>query len=334
MPIPTLLLQHRTPEVIRARLAAEFPGVRVVEARDKPAMEKHLPEATMVFGLPPADLLPQAKGLRWIQLASAGVPWPLCDALKERNLSPLPPSPIRRGGVGGEVVVTNLSGLYGPTIAEHTLALMLMVARNLHRALWQQQEKRWQRDIADHIVDLAGKTVAIVGMGNIGQNIARLCRGFGLRVVGCRRTPQATPFVDQLYPVAELKPMLSEAEFVVVAAPLTRESDGLLGPAEFAAMKKGAFYVNISRGPIAREDALLDALRSGHVAGAGLDVFAVEPLPVEHPLWTMPSVVVSPHYSGETVNRSSQPGELLLKNLREFLTGRPISKVVDLAKGY
>ncbi len=318
MPTPTLLLQHRTPEVIRSRLAAEFAGVHVREARDKAAMGEHLPEAAIVFGLPPADLLPQAKNLRWIQLASAGVPWLLCDALKDRR----------------EVVVTNLSGLYGPTIAEHTLALMLMVARNLHRVLWQQHEKRWQRDLADHMVDLAGKTVAIVGMGNIGQNVGRLCRGFGMRVVGCRRTLQPTPFVDQLYPVSELKSMLAEAEFVAVAAPFTRETDGLLGPAEFAAMKPGVFYVNISRGPLAKEEALLDALRNGQVAGAGLDVFAVEPLPPEHPFWTMPNVVVSPHYSGETVNRSPQPGELLIRNLREFLAGRPVGKVVDLAKGY
>src|SRR5207302_11098219 len=126
--------------------------------------------------------------------------------------------------------------------------------------------------------DLHGKTLAVIGLGNIGQNVARLARSHGMRVIGCRRTPRPTPFVDRLYRAAELHAMLAEADYLTVALPLTARTDGMLGAAEFAAMKKGAVYINVSRGNVAQENALVEALQSGHVAAAGLDVFAVEPL--------------------------------------------------------
>ena len=313
----TLLMLAWAPDPIWTRLRAEFPDLTVIDARDRAVLEKHLPDATIAYGLVPVPLLPQATKLRWMQLSSAGVPLDLCDAL-----------------VGKHVQVTNLAGLYGPSIAEHALALMLMLARNLHHAQRQQHERRWQRDLAKTMADLHGKTVGLVGLGNIGQNIARLCRAFGMRVVGVRRTVQPTPHVDQLYPREQLRQMLAEADHVVVAAPFTRETDGLLGPPEFAAMKRGAFYVNVSRGGIAQEPALLEALRSNHLAGAGLDVFAAEPLSAEHLLWTLPQVIVSPHFSGETINQSSRPGELLLRNLRAFLRGEPVGHLVNLSLGY
>src|SRR5205823_4706604 len=127
----------------------------------------------------------------------------------------------------------------------------------------------------------------------------------GMRVVGCRRTPRPTPFTDRVYDVRETKSMLAEADYVAVTAPLTPATTGLLGPAEFQAMRQGSFYVNVSRGPVAQETALVEALQSGRLAGAGLDVFEVEPLPADHPLWTLPNVVISPHYSGEMVNNSA-----------------------------
>src|SRR5262249_12531576 len=203
------------------------------------------------------------------------------------------------------LLVTNLAGLYGPTIAEHALALMLMLARNLHVVLRNQPQRRWDRGVARTVADLHGKTLAVVGAGNIGQHIARLARASGMRGLACRRRDRPTPFVDRVYPLIDLRAMLAEADFVAVAAPLTRHTEGLLGPAEFGAMKRGAVYVNVSRGGVAQEAALREALASGRVAAAGLDVFAVEPLPPEHPFWQLPQVVVSPHYCGETVNQSA-----------------------------
>lgn len=302
---------------VRQQLLHQFPECRFEDARDRSTLERLLGEAEIVYGTPPAELLPKAGRLRWIQLPAAGVPWELCDGLK-----------------GRDVLVTNLAGLYGPTIAEHALALMLVVSRNFHIAFRQQMERVWRRDLSQTMRDLHGKTSAIIGLGNIGQNIARLCRCFGMRVVGCRRTMQPTPHVDQLFPCDRIGEMVSEADYVVVAAPLTRQTAGMLGPAEFGAIKPGAIYVNVSRGAVADEDALLDALRSGHLAGAGLDVFAVEPLPPEHPLWTLPNVVITPHYSGETVNQSAQPGHLFTRNLRRYLKNEEIGHRVNLELGY
>jgi phosphoglycerate dehydrogenase-like enzyme len=314
---PLILLSGWLPDATRSRALSEFPETEVLDARDKALLEQIIPRATVLYGTPPVSVLPRAKSLRWIQLNSAGVAIDLCDALR-----------------GADIRVTNLAGLYGPTIAEHALALMLMIARNLHRALRQQHDRLWHRDIRHGLGDLAGKTVAIVGLGNIGQHIARLCQAFGMRVLGSRRTPRTTPCVDRVYGPEKTIEMLAQADFVVVAAPLTRETDGMLGQAEFAAMKRGVFFVNVSRGRITREEVLLEGLRSGHVAGAGLDVFATEPLPADHPLWDMPQVVITPHFCGDTVNLSAQPGELFLRNLRAWLDGKPLGHVVDVGRGY
>jgi phosphoglycerate dehydrogenase-like enzyme len=314
---PVVCVLAWMPDGMLQRLAAEFTELEFVDAREPIVFDREFGRASITHGVPPIDRLAEASSLRWIQLISAGVPQPLCPAAQARSIT-----------------VTNLSGLYGPTIAEHALCLMMMLARNLHVVLCQQRECRWDRAVSKTMSDLHGRTLAIIGLGNIGQNIARLARAFGMRVIGCRRRPQPTLFVDQVYGLPELHAMLGEADFVAVAAPLIASTTGMLGSPEFKAMKRGVIYINVSRGPIARETALLEALESGHVAAAGLDVFATEPLPKEHPLWSMPQAVISPHYSGETVNQSGQPAERFARNLRSWLVGRPMEGVVDLEWGY
>jgi phosphoglycerate dehydrogenase-like enzyme len=314
---PQVLILAWLPEGWLPRLADEFTGCDFLDARDAAAFDRSWPTATVTYGLAPVARLGEAPGLRWIQLISAGVPQDLCPVARERA-----------------VTVTNLAGLYGPSIAEHALGLMILLARNLHVALRNQQRQAWDRDVACTMSDLHGRTLALIGVGNIGRHIARLARACGMQVLGCRRTERPTPFVDRIYPLKDLHAMLAEADFVAVAAPLTARTEGMLGPAEFAVMKPGGFYVNVSRGGVAKEDALLEALRSGRLAGAGLDVFAVEPLPPGHPFWTMPQVVVSPHYSGETVNNSALPVERFARNLRAWLAGRQFEGTVDLEWGY
>jgi phosphoglycerate dehydrogenase-like enzyme len=299
-------------------LSEQFPECEFIDGRDPVVFDRHWGRAVIAYGLGPSgDKIRAAPALRWFQLSSAGVPQDFCEAARARGIP-----------------VTNLAGLYGPTIAEHALALMLVLARNLHLALRNQQTRRWDHDIHHTMSDLHGRTLAVVGLGNIGQNIARLGRALGMRVVGCRRKDLPAPHVDQLYPRKDLHRMLAEADYVAVAAPLTPQTTGLLGPAEFAALKRGARYVNVSRGAVAQENALLEALRSGQVAAAGLDVYAVEPLPPDHPFWTMPQVVVSPHYSGETVNYSSLPVERFARNLRAWLDHQELEGRIDLDCGY
>jgi phosphoglycerate dehydrogenase-like enzyme len=314
---PLVQILAWTPEGMLPRLVASFPEAEFVEARDPAVMDRTLNQSTITYGLPPIARLAEAARLRWIQLISAGVPQELCPVARDRGLN-----------------VTNLAGLYGTSIAQHALALMLMLGRNLHVVLRNQQQRRWDRDVARTMGDLHGRTLAVVGLGNIGREIARLARGLGMRVIGCRRTDRPAPFVDRQYPLAQLHAMLAEADYVAVAAPLTARTEGMLGPAEFAAMKPGVIYVNVSRGGVAQEKALLDGLKSGRVAAAGLDVYAVEPLPADHPLWSLPQVVLSPHYSGETVNNSALPAERFARNLRAWLAGKELEGIVDLEWGY
>jgi phosphoglycerate dehydrogenase-like enzyme len=315
---PAVLVLAWTPDGATARLAAAFPELEFLDARDPAALDAHLGRAVITYGLPPVGRLGEAVQLRWIQLISAGVPRDLARAAQARGLT-----------------VTNLAGLYGPSIAEHALGLMVLLARNLHAALGHQQQARWEHDeVAATMRDLHGRTLAVVGLGNIGRAIARLARACGMRVVGCRRTDRRVADVDRVYPCRELHAMLAEADVVAVAAPLTDQTEGILGPAEFRALKRGALFVNVSRGPVAQEGALLEALRTGQVAAAGLDVFAVEPLPRNHPLWAMPQVVISPHYSGEAVNYSSLPAERFRRNLRNWLDCRPLEGLVSPEWGY
>ena len=314
---PRVLVLSWLPDGILSRLAEEFTALEFVDAREPAAFDRHFPEAAITYGVPPVPRLAEATGLRWVQLVSAGVPQELCPGARARGIT-----------------VTNLAGLYGPSIAEHALCLMTMLARNLHVVLRNQGERRWDRDVAKTMTDLHGKTLAVVGLGDIGRHIARLARAYGMRVVGCCRRGRPTADVDQVYPLAELHAMLAEADVVAVAAPLTAATEGMLGPAEFGAMKRGVLYVNVSRGGVAQEAALLAALAGGQVAAAGLDVYASEPLPPEHPLWALPQVVVSPHYCGETVNGSALPAERFARNLRNWGAGRPLEGMVDLEWGY
>ena len=156
----------------------------------------------------------------------------------------------------------------------------------------------------------------------------------GMRVVGCRRTVQKTPFVDRVYDVSERNILAAESDVVAVAAPLTRETDGLLGREFFQAIRAGAIVINVSRGPVIQESELWKALQSGRVFGAGLDVFTTEPLPADNPLWSYPNVIVSPHYSGETVNLYAPPAERFARNLRNWLAGREMEGTVKLELGY
>ncbi len=309
----TVIVCHWLPDGELARWQREFPHIEFVAAQTPDALAR----ADIAYGLPDLARLPAAAKLRWIQLASAGVPAALC--------------PI---ATAQQIQVTNLAGLYGPTIAEHALALLLILNRNLQIVQRNQARKAWDRTVANTMRDLHGNTLAIVGLGNIGSNIARLAKAFGMRVVGCRRTSKPCPHVDRLYPSTELRAMFAEADHVAIAAPLTSYTDGMVGLDVLQALKPRAILVNVSRGPVVQEKALIQVLRTGALGGAGLDVFAVEPLAAEHPFWTMPNVLVSPHFSGETLNNSGLPAQRFMRNLRAFQEGKLQEGLVDLEQGY
>jgi D-2-hydroxyacid dehydrogenase (NADP+) len=312
---PKVLLLDEIQDDTTPMLNRAFPELEFIDARESSVLNLHLPAAQIIYGFLPLDRYTDAAQLRWLQLLSAGVPRRLCPIARDRGF-----------------LVTNLAGLYGPSIAEHTLTVMSMLCRNLHLALRNQIAGIWDNGIAKTMTDLSSKTVAIIGLGDIGRAIARLAQPFGMRVLGSRRAPQPTPCVDQVFAATDLQPMLAEADFVVIAAPLLPDTETLLGAAQFACMKRGVYLVNVSRGAIVDEKILLEML--GHVAGAALDVFPTEPLPADHPYWKMPQIILTPHYCGDPVNNSTLPLERFMRNLRAWIDGRELEHIVDLERGY
>ena len=264
------------------------------------------------------DLARQAPRLRWIQLSSSGV----VHIVEQMGRGDRP------------LVVTNAAGMHALPLAEFVLFAMLYFAKRMPRVLADQRRHHWERFALD---TLPGKTLGIVGLGHVGRAIARLARSAGLRVVAARRTAGAaseSPDVDAVYPTAGLRTMLGESDYVVLIVPLTPETAGLLGKAELAAMKPGAVLINIGRGQLVDEAALIESLQSGHLGGAALDVFATEPLPNASPLWDLPNVLVTPHSMSTALDENEWLVDLFCDNMRRYLAGQSLRNVFDRARGY
>ena len=254
------------------------------------------------------------SNLCWIHTVSAGVDHVLVPELED-----------------ADVVLTNASGVFGVPIAEMVMGYMLTVVKRLPELMEQQQGRRWRKLDLD---ELRGKTVGILGMGDIGGEVARLSRAFGMRVVGLRRHLQPHDAADQIYPPGRLHELLACSDFVTVATPLTSETRGMIGRAELEAMKPNAWLINVSRGPVVDEEALLKALQEKIIGGACLDVFADEPLDAESPLWALPNVIITPHNSWSSPRMMEREAELFLENLRRYVKGEPLRNVVDTQAGY
>ena len=272
----------------------------------------HIADAEILYAWNfPRELLPQAAKLRWVQNMGAGV---------ERFMVPELP---RR------VVVTRAAGIFGPWMAEYTLGWCLWFTQRTELFRAQQRERRWRQ------VDplrLHGATLCVVGLGDIGRAIARAARAFGMHVVGVSQRGKKVPEAVRVYRTRDILKAVGAADFIALTVPLTEATRGLIGPAELAAMKPSAWLINIARGPIVDEAALLDALRGNRLGGSVLDVFDEEPLPQGHPLWEFDNVVITPHISGP-----STPGEIapvFNDNLRRYLARRKLRYVVNRSAGY
>lgn len=258
-----------------------------------------------------------APHLKWIQLTSAGA---------DRLLS--------SGFIESGITVTTVSGLHATPIGEYVLCVMLMFAKGAPGFLRAQVRHEWLRYMPK---ELLGATVGIVGMGHIGEEVARLAKAFGCRIVATRRSVQAATsdaLADELLPASELHRLLEASDYIVLAVPLTPETRGMIGDAELRSMKPDAVLVNIARGAVVEETALVDALRERRIAGAALDVFEREPLPEDSPLWELDNVIISPHISGGTEIYNQRAVDIFADNLRRYLAGEPLRNVVDPARGY
>jgi phosphoglycerate dehydrogenase-like enzyme len=278
-----------------------------------------LQQAEVVYGWIhqfPKDLPSRTGRLKWLQVMTAGV-----DRL---------PGEILKSGIR----VTNASGLHGAAMGEVVLEMMLMFVKDAPACMRMKQEKEWRRY---RPAILREKTVGILGLGAVGKEIARLCKAFGMEVIGMRRSdggPAGLSDVDRVYPREQLPELLAQSDFVVLALPLTKETTGMIGEKELRGMKPTAFLINVARGAIVEEAALLRALEEKWIAGAGLDVFAREPLPPESPFYTLPNVIFSPHISGDIPDYESRAADVFCENLKRYLAGEPFLHEVDREKGY
>jgi phosphoglycerate dehydrogenase-like enzyme len=268
-----------------------------------------------VVGRVTPQILARAGQLRWVHSPSAGV---------DADLSP--------EMLASDVVLTSSVGNGAIPLAEHSMLLMLMLNRDVPRWLRAQAEHHWDRFTHG---ELAGLTLGIYGLGNSGIDLARKAKAFDLRVLGVRRRPdQPSPYVDEVYGEDGLPQLLAESDFVVVTAPSTPATTGRFDRKAFAQMKPTAYFICISRGGIADDDALLEALREGRIAGAGLDAHGVEPLPADSPFWDLPNVIVTPHNGATSRSTARRGEEIVLDNLRRFVSAAPLRNVVDKTAGY
>jgi phosphoglycerate dehydrogenase-like enzyme len=273
-----------------------------------------LGQAEVIVGFPKIESLAQAAKLRWVQLGSAGA---------DRFYDSMPP----------EVILTNASGTYGKCIAEHILAMMLSLTRGIAWMVRAQSQNRWQRQF--RWTEVSGATMGIIGLGDIGLETAKRAKALEMHVLANKRTPEDKPdFVDELYGLEGLEQILNRSDHVVLTVPGVPSTKEMIGPEQFEAMKEGAYFYNVGRGSTVDEAALVDALKSGKLAGAGLDVFQQEPLEEDSPLWQMENVILSPHVAGSTQYGARRIGEIFLENLSRYVAGKEMINVVDRELGY
>jgi len=309
-----------SPEV--RRIASVLTDAEVIEARTTEERARALPDADVLIAskISSAEVV-LLKRLRWIQSTAVGV-------------APLLVPEI----VNSPIVVTNVRGVHSQPIAEHAIALVLALRRQLHTARDRQSVRDWaQAEIqAVRVPVLADSTLLVVGLGAIGSRVAALGAGLGMRVIGVRRrlAKPAPPGVTSVVGPDHLREVLPQADAVVLATPRTENTRAMIGEAEFALMKRSAVLVNVARGRLIDDAALIAALERGAIAGAGLDAFIREPLPDESPLWRMPNVLITPHTAAFGADYWRPAVDFFLENYERFCRGDSLINVVDKAQGY
>lgn len=264
------------------------------------------------------ELIRQAKRLRWIQTGAVGI-----ERLRFPELG------------NSDIVLTNGRGTTGVNISEHVMALILAFSRTLHMTIKRQMEKVWESRANLPVLEIAGETLGILGLGSIGLQVAKRANAFDMRTLAVDPTQTEKPdYVESLWKVDRLHEMLRQSDFVTICCPLTLETEGIMGAAEFCAMKPTAFLINIARGKIVDQAALVEALGAKEIAGAGLDATEPEPLPQDSPLWEMDNVIITPHHAGQSPKAPARVFDLFCENLKRFVADEPLINVVDKTRWY
>lgn len=311
--------QNLVPDLV-SKIKEIIPDWEIIDGKDPSIWQEHLKNAEIILGwkknFEPFCLAPESN-LRWIQSWTAGVDYFPLQRLQERNIA-----------------LTSANGVHVYPISETIISLMLVLTRKIHTYVKNQQEKIWHHE---HLkLEMHGKTIGIIGVGNIGKETAKIAKAFGMTVLGVRYSGKPEEYVDEMYTIDQLHTLLPKCDYVVITLPLTKETSHLFGAEQFHLMKPSAFFINIGRGEIVVEEELIEALKGGKIAGAGLDVFETEPLLPESPLWAMDNVIITPHTAGATEHYNQRLVEnIFLPNLLAYLNGEePTINLVNYLKGY
>jgi phosphoglycerate dehydrogenase-like enzyme len=295
----------------------------VVHLPNYDVLAPELPDTDIFVGYSlRADQLQHAKKLKWLHSTAAGVAQLTYPELRESG-----------------ILVTNPRGVFSVPMAEHTMGMLIAMARNFPDTMRFQDKATWGQqalwDRPQQLTELNGKVLLIVGFGSIGQELAKRARAFGMRVWGVTRSGEGDlSLAEKIVPATQLMNVLADADYLVIAAPETNETKHLIGARQIARMKRGARLLNVGRGSLLDENALLSALENGQLSGAALDVTGVEPLPENSPLWRVPNLFITPHTSAVSDRLWQRETELLVDLLEKWFSGGEMTNVVDLARGY
>ena len=310
-----LLIYHRRADELRGLIAERVDGFEVAAGFDDATLDRHIGDAeTLIAWKFPLEALERARALRWIQITSAGAEHLLPARVRLTNIA-----------------VTNTRGIHVDLMADYAFAVMVALNMHFPRFFADQQVGRWEQRLS---VPLAGRTLGVIGAGAIGGEIARRGAAFGMHVLAVKRTPAPVEGAAEVVAPDQLHRVLGRSDFVVLVVPQTAATRGMIGDAELRAMKSTAYLVNIARGNVVDEAALVHALRKQWIAGAALDVFEEEPLPSASPLWSLPNVMVTPHVAGEPADYARRVAEVFVDNLLRLRRGEPFRNVIDFDRGY
>jgi phosphoglycerate dehydrogenase-like enzyme len=311
------------PSWIRERLQQDFPGHKFLQLQNYDRVPEEIADTDVFIGwsLRPEQFV-AAKKLRWIHSPAAAVHQLMFPEL-----------------IQSSVLLTNSTGIHGPVVAEHAIAVLLAMAKRLPQAMQYQARHEWSQDQLWHgrprPREVADATVAVIGMGGIGREFTARAKALGMKVLAVRENPaKGSGGADALYGPGEIDQVLPQADYVLLCTPVTPATTGIMNAARLSKMKPDAYLINVARGPLIEEAALLDALKARRIAGAALDVFEEEPLPPDSPFWPLDNVLITPHTAAVTDRLWERHYRLIVENLKRFLAGQPLLNQVDKGRGY
>ncbi len=312
---PKVLIASRPGAEVEGMLQGAPPEVEIQFLPEGEKLGDHVSDVEVLYGTISEEDFPKAKVLRWMQQSFVGVEWARYPAFRE-----------------SDVILVNSRVLFGPQIAEHAFALLLSLTRRITTQLDFMRRKHWG---GAPCIELAGMTMGILGLGGIGRAIAVRAKAFDFKVIAVDKEPmEKQDTVDALGQLDWLPEFLSKSNVLMVCCPITPETHKFLSHAQFNLLPGGSYLINVSRGKVVDEDALIAALDSGKLAGAGLDVTYTEPCPPQSPLWTKPNVILTSHTAGLSQNISKRAMGLFINNLHRYVRGEPLVNAVDKQKGY